>query len=137
MSQAAYYAVKNITLAAAQGLLSVGIQAALEQNAAVSIAVVDRAGQLAAFAKMDAAPPVSVSVAQGKARTAAAIRDSSALFEQMINQGATAMLSVPDLVPLTGGLPLWADGEIIGAVGVSGSSGEGDLRLAERIAAAL
>ncbi len=47
------------------------------------------------------------------------------------------MPTLPDLVPLKSSLPLCAGGEIIGAMGVSGSTGEFDLRLAERIVAAL
>ncbi|TCL02066.1 MULTISPECIES: GlcG/HbpS family heme-binding protein [Sodalis] len=137
MSNLNYYAANNITFMAAQALLNVGIETAIKQNISVSIAVVDRAGQLVAFGKMDAAPPISASVAEGKARTAAAIQDSTELFESMINRGEVAMLSVPHLVPLKGGLPLCADSEIIGAVGVSGSTSEGDLSLAKCIVAAL
>lgn len=132
-----YYPANDITFTAAQGLLNVGIETAVKQKIAVSIAVVDRAGQLVAFGKMDDAPPISISVAEGKARTSAVIQDSTELFESMINRGAVAMLTVPDRVPLKGVLPLYAGGEIIGAVGVSGSTGEGDLGLAKHIVAAL
>mgnify|MGYP003365418771 CR=1 FL=1 len=131
------YHVSHITIAAANELLDIGLAAARQQDMAVSIAIVDRAGLLVAFARMDQAAIVSINVAQGKARTAASIEDSSELFEQMINQGQTAMLTVPDLLPLKGGLPLIFEGKIIGAVGVSGSSGENDLQVAQSIANAL
>ncbi|MDE1148171.1 MAG: heme-binding protein [Azospirillaceae bacterium] len=123
-----------LTQAGAQALAEQAVRLACGRALAIVVAVVDPAGQLLAFTRMDGAPPVAVDVAIGKARTAAAIAAPSAKFEAMINQGATAMLSVPGLVPLQGGVPVFHNGRVAGAVGVSGASGVDDAALAHAAA---
>lgn len=101
----------------------------------IAVAVTDPSGILLGFQRRDGAAPVTVDVAIGKARTAAYLRAPSHLFEDMINSGQTAMVTVPNLLPLQGGVPVMADGVVCGAVGISGGSGEEDRRLAEDVAA--
>lgn len=127
----------DLSLAAAQELLLRGLDLGTQRNARIAIAIVDGAGHLLAFARMDEAAPVTIEVAIGKARTAAFLKAPSKVFEDMIHAGQTALIATPGLVPLQGGVPLMRGGEIVGAVGVSGSSGEGDQALATLIGESL
>jgi glc operon protein GlcG len=103
----------------------------------ISVAVVDRAGELMAFERSDDAIGISPEVAIGKARTAARLRAPSAEFEDFINSGRPSFLATPGVTPLEGGLPLEYQGKVIGAVGVSGAHGPNDTRIARAAAAAL
>lgn len=129
--------MQMLTEAGASALVTAGIELAAGCGHSMAVAVVDAGGHLIAFRRMDGAPFVCVDVAIGKARTAAAIGAPSAAFEDMINGGAVAMLSAPGLVPLQGGVPVLQDGKVVGAVGVSGGSGEEDAAVATATAIAL
>jgi len=120
-----------LTEAGAQALLETARAKAADMGVRVAIAVVDPAGRLLAFRRMDGAPPVSVEVSVGKARSAVEVGAPSGMFETMINAGETAMLSVPGLVPLKGGEPIMTGDQVAGAIGISGSSGENDAALAQ------
>ncbi|MCP8897438.1 heme-binding protein [Shinella daejeonensis] len=126
--------VRDLSLAAAQKLLANGLDHAGENGMRLAIAVVDRAGNLLAFARMDGAAIVTSEVAIGKARTAAFLKAPSKLFEDMINSDLPSMATTPGLLPLQGGMPVTLDGEVIGAIGVSGSSGKNDQAAAALIA---
>ncbi len=104
---------------------------------AVSVAVVDAAGELVAFERQDAAVGISPAVALGKARTAALLQAPSKLFEDFVNGGLPSFLSTPGATPLAGGIPLMAGDRVIGAVGVSGARDDGDTQIATAAAAAL
>jgi glc operon protein GlcG len=104
---------------------------AAQHGWAVTIAVVDDGGHLLALQRLDGAPPVSAHIAAAKARTAALGRRESRLYEEMINQGRVSFLSAPALEGmLEGGLPLWVDGQCVGAVGVSGVKSVEDAQIA-------
>jgi len=104
---------------------------AQRRKLAVSIAVVDDGGHPLALERMDDAPAVTVSVAIGKARTAALCRRESKVFEDMINGGRVAWLSVPLNGILEGGVPVVVNGRVVGAVGVSGASPADDTMIAQ------
>lgn len=108
-----------------------------ERSLTLFLAIVDCSGLPPAFVRMDEAAPVTAEVAIGKARTAAYLGAPSKLFEDMINTGQASMATVPGLLPLQGGVPVLLEGAVIGAVGVSGSSGENDQDIATRIAECL
>ncbi len=127
----------TLSLSAAQRLLAQGQDLAAGQGLNLSIAVVDAAGNLLAFGRMDDAALVTIDVAIGKARTAALLKAPSKLFEDMINAGAPSMATTPGLLPLQGGMPVVIEQVVVGAVGVSGSAGETDQDMASRIAAFL
>jgi glc operon protein GlcG len=102
---------------------------------AVSIAVVDDGGHPLALERTDDAAPVTAYVAMEKARTAALCRRESKAFEDMINGGRVAWLSVPVLSGiLEGGVPVIADGRVVGAIGVSGASPSDDASIAQNAA---
>ncbi|HXF45309.1 MAG TPA: heme-binding protein [Burkholderiaceae bacterium] len=105
---------------------------------AVSIAIVDDGGHPLWLARLDGAPPISAYMAPEKARAAALGRRESRVYEEMINQGRTAFLSAPVLAGmLEGGVPIQIDGQVVGAVGVSGVKSSEDAQIARAGIAAL
>ncbi len=126
--------VPEISLAAARELLNKGLEIAQAKNLNISLAVSDRSGALLAFIRMDNASLVTIDVAIQKARTAAFLKAPSQLFENFINNGQPAMATTPGILPLQGGVPIIINNEMIGAVGVSGSSGENDNAMAVELA---
>ncbi|CAM2158022.1 MULTISPECIES: GlcG/HbpS family heme-binding protein [Paraburkholderia] len=103
----------------------------------VTIAVVDDGGHLLFLRRLDGAPPISAEMAPGKARTAALGRRESRLYEEAIRQGRTAFLSAPLTAMLEGGVPIVVNGDVIGAVGVSGVKSDQDAEIARAGIAAL
>ncbi|MBS0443911.1 MAG: heme-binding protein [Proteobacteria bacterium] len=111
---------------------------ALANRWAVSIAIVDDGGHLLWLQRLDGAAPISAQIAPGKARTAALGRRESRVYEEMINQGRVSFLSAPGLEGLLeGGVPIMAEGQCIGAVGVSGVKSTEDAQIARAGIAAL
>jgi glc operon protein GlcG len=111
--------------------------AATGRGVAPVAAVVDAEGHLVYLWRPDAAQVASVAVATDKARTAAIYRRPSKDFEDQAASGRPSALHLARAVPLQGGMPLLADGHVIGAVGVSGaSSADEDQELAALGAAA-
>jgi glc operon protein GlcG len=98
---------------------------------AVSIALVDDGGHPLALARLDGASPASAHIATEKARTSALGRRESKAYEDMINGGRTAFLSAPLAGALEGGVPIVIDGQVVGAVGVSGVKSEQDALVAK------
>jgi glc operon protein GlcG len=92
----------------------------------LNIAVVDWSGSLVAFERMDGAQIASISISQHKARTAAIYRRETVLFERGIQGGNNYLLTLDDIIGSRGGIPLVADGKIIGAIGCSGGTGSQD-----------
>jgi uncharacterized protein GlcG (DUF336 family) len=104
----------------------------------VSIAVVDDGGHLLGLYRLDGAAPMSARMAPAKARTSALGRRETKVYEDMINNGRTAFLSAPDLDGmLEGGVPIVVEGQIVGAVGVSGVKSGEDAQIAKAGIAAL
>jgi glc operon protein GlcG len=95
---------------------------ATERGVAPVAAVVDAGGDLVYLWRPDAAQVASVGVATDKARTAAIYRRPSKDFEEQASNGRASALHLARSVPLQGGIPLVRDGEVIGAIGVSGAS---------------
>jgi glc operon protein GlcG len=105
---------------------------ALAQQWAVTIAVVDDGGHLLWLQRLDGAAASSAEIAPAKARTAALGRRESKGYEDIINQGRTAFLSVPGLQGmLEGGVPILVGGHCLGAVGVSGVKSSEDAQVAK------
>ncbi len=103
---------------------------------AVSIAICDAGGHPLWLQRMDGAPLMSALVAPEKARTSVLSGRSSKAFEDMVNNGRYAALAMP-VVPLEGGEPIVIDGQVIGAVGVSGVKAGEDAQVARAGIAAL
>jgi uncharacterized protein GlcG (DUF336 family) len=104
----------------------------------VSIAICDDGGHLLWFKRLDGAPPVSTYIAINKAKTAAIGRRETRLYEEVINNGRTAFLTVPEIEGLLeGGVPILVDGVVIGAIGVSNVKSVEDAQIAKAGIAAL
>jgi glc operon protein GlcG len=127
--------VHDLSLSTAQKLIAKGLDLAAERNLKLAVSIVDRAGNLLAFARMDGAPIVTIDVAIGKARTAAFLHAPSKVFEDTINAGKPSLATTPGLVPLQGGMPIVLNDEVVGTVSISGSSGETDQAVATAITA--
>src|ERR687886_124387 len=95
---------------------------AVARGVAPVIAVVDAGGALITLRRPDAAQVASVSVSIDKARTAAIFRRPSKDFEDQTRHGRVAALALHGAVALQGGVPIVYDGQVIGAIGVSGAS---------------
>lgn len=121
---------KVLTLAAARRIIAASEAEARARNLGVVIVVVDAGGQVIQLSRMDSAQVASVNVGIGKARTAAIYRRPSRVFEEQIRNGRVAALALADATPLQGGVPIVVDGQVVGAVGVSGDSPQADEEIA-------
>ena len=105
---------------------------AAERGVAPMVAVVDAGGELIYLHRPDTAQVASVQVSTDKARTAAIYRRPSKDFEDQAAGGRPSALHLARAVPLQGGMPIVHDGQVVGAIGVSGaSSADEDQELAE------
>jgi len=119
-------------------ILAAAKQCANDNKWAVTIAVCDDGGHLLGLLRLDDAAPISAHIAPSKANTSALGRRESKIYEEVINNGRTAFLSAPDLHGmLEGGVPIIVDGQVIGAVGVSGVKSDEDVQIAKAGIAAL
>jgi uncharacterized protein GlcG (DUF336 family) len=128
---------KVLTLDGAKRILAAAEAEARKNTWTVAIAVVDEAGNLIAFQKLDDTQVGSIDIAIGKARTAARTKRPTKALEDAVAGGRTVMLAIDGLVPLEGGVPVTLDGRIIGAVGVSGVTSQQDAQVAAAGAAAI
>lgn len=117
-----------------------------EKKAAVlgvpmAIALVDAEGGLLSFVRMDGALPVSTELSMSKAYTAAALRMSTLELGRLARPGGVLYgiqhTHAGRIVLLGGGIPLCLEGQVVGAVGISGGSVEEDIQVAESVAAAM
>jgi Uncharacterized protein, possibly involved in utilization of glycolate and propanediol len=120
-----------LTLKDAATLFAGAQNAAENLGVPMSLAVMDQAGHLVAFARMDGAPWISAEVAQGKAWTAAAYGTPSdaqkVKMEPMPNfSTALTVMTHGRYTPQTGAVPVYRDGTLLGAIGASGGTGAQD-----------
>lgn len=129
----------KLNLAGAHTALKAAVEFATGKGFKMNIAVVDDGGHLLAFARMDGARPASANTAMTKAVTAATFRQETGplpaggapdLLLNLSVQNAAAA-SGGKITTLKGGVPIVLDGQIIGAVGVGGGSGEQDAEVAK------
>jgi uncharacterized protein GlcG (DUF336 family) len=132
---------KDLTLEAAERIVAAAKKKAAEINAKMNIAVVDAGGTLKAFARMDGAWLGSADIAQRKARTARWFDMDTGVIGTLSQPGGPLYgieHSNGGLITFPGGIPLKnAEGEVVGAIGVSGSLVENDHAVAAAGAAAL
>jgi glc operon protein GlcG len=101
-------------------------QTAKSISCAMSIAIVDNGANLSYLERMDDAMIGSVETARRKARSAVLFKRPTKIFEDMLAGGRTAVLSLPGVMPIEGGVPLLIDGGMEGAIGVSGGTAQQD-----------
>jgi glc operon protein GlcG len=120
-----------LTLDDAKKIASGCEKEAVAKGWAVAIAIVDDGGHLIWLQRLDGAPAISPQIASGKARTSALFLKPTKIYEDMINNGRYAALTMPaDLVRMEGGEPIAVDGQVVGAVGVSGVKSSEDAEVA-------
>ncbi len=133
MKTKAYLEIADVKLIA-----SAAEAEAVKNNWAVSFAIVDDGGHLLWFQRLDGAAPVSAHIAPAKAHTAAVGRRETKIYEDLINAGRYSFLSAPLIQGmLEGGIPIVKDGQILGAIGVSGVKSSEDAQIAKAGLAAI
>ena len=126
-AQAAYG--PSVTLEQATKAIGAAEAEAKKNNWPVAIAVVDPAGMLVAFHRLDNTQTGSIVIAIEKARTSAMFKRPSKAFEDAVAGGRNAVLGL-GVMPIEGGVPIMMDGKIVGAVGVSGVTAAQDAQVA-------
>lgn len=109
-----------LTLEAAKAIAAAAETEALNNHWKVSIAIVDDGANLLYLERLDGAQIASADVALGKARTAMRYKRPSKALEDAVAGGRTALVAVQGITPLQGAVPIVHEGDIIGAIGVSG-----------------
>jgi glc operon protein GlcG len=122
LSPAQVTEVKSLTLDGAKRAIAGAVADANSKKTTGVIAVVDNGGNLMALERIDGtfAPGANISI--GKARTPLLFQKPTKFFEDVVNKGRTAMVALDGFTPLQGGVPVIVDGQIVGAVGVSGAA---------------
>lgn len=113
---------KTLTLEGARQVIAAAKDYAKKNNAPGGvIAVVDDGGNLMALERLDGTFSAGANISIGKAKTAVMFKRPTKVFEDIIKNGRTSMVALPDFTPLQGGVPIMIDGQIVGGVGVSGA----------------
>jgi glc operon protein GlcG len=128
---------KVVSLEAAKAVAAASEAFARGRGWHVAVAVVDIAGGPIVLLRMDEVQHASADLALGKARTSARFKRPTKALADAVAQGRAGFLGIDGVVPLDGGVPLVVDGKVIGAVGVSGMTGEQDAEVARAGAGAL
>jgi glc operon protein GlcG len=127
-----------LTLEGAKKIAEAAAAYAKANGASPSIAVVDESGYLLYFVRPEGSFAAGANVSIGKAHTAVVFKTATKDFEDIINKGRFTMTALPDFTPLQGGVPIVHEGQIVGAVGVSGAkSAQQDEEVAKAGAAAV
>jgi len=128
---------KSLSLDDARTAAAAAATEAAKNKWNMAIAVVDDGGHLIYFERNDETQIGSIDIAIGKARTAAMFKRPTKALEDAINGGQYAVLTYPNSIPREGGLPIYAGGKVIGAIGVSGGRSPEDSQVAKAGADAL
>lgn len=116
---------KTLTIDGARKVIAAAVAYAKKHNAPGGvIAIVDEGGHLMALERLDGTFAAGANISIGKARTAVLFKRPTKVFEDIIRNGRTPMIALPDafFTPLQGGIPIVVDGQIVGGVGVSGAA---------------
>jgi len=118
----------NINLEAAKKAAAPSLAEARKNNWTMVVAIVDAAGDLVYYEKMDNTQLGSSKVAIDKARTAARFKRPTKAFQDALAAGGAGLriLGLDGVTPVEGGIPLVSDGKIVGAIGVSGDTSDHD-----------
>ena len=128
-----------IGIDSAKKVAAAAVAEARKNNWTMAISVVDTAGNLIYFEKMDGTQTGSVNVSIEKARSAVLFKRPTKSFQDNVAQGGVGlrMLGLPGAVPVEGGIPLMEGGKIVGAIGASGGTSDQDGQSAQAGANAL
>lgn len=123
-------AMLSVSLAGAETAIAAARAEAGRRGVAVTVAVLDRGGHLVSLARMDGIHIGTVAVATAKAKTAILYNRPTGALAAAFAAGNSALLSLPELIVVPGGLPLKAGDELAGAIGVSGAAPDIDEAIA-------
>jgi uncharacterized protein GlcG (DUF336 family) len=126
-----------LNLELAKRMAAASEQEARKNNFTMFICVVDDGGNVMFIERLDDAQLGSFEVSIAKAKSALLFKRPTKTFEDQVAGGRTALLKLPGAMPVEGGIPLMADGKIIGAIGVSGGTSAQDAQVAQAGVAAL
>jgi uncharacterized protein GlcG (DUF336 family) len=112
----------------AKKIATAALAEARKNNWTMAAAIVDTAGDLVYFEKLDGTQAASVNIAQDKARSAARFKRPTKALQDVLAAGGEGwrLLALQGAVPVEGGLPILVDGKIVGAIGVSGGTSAQD-----------
>jgi uncharacterized protein GlcG (DUF336 family) len=130
MAEAQLATKKALTLEAAKQIAAAAHAEAKKNNWTMVIAVVDDGAHLVYLERMDGTQIGSVAVAQEKAATAVRFKRPSKALEEAVSGGRNAVLRLTGALPIEGGVPIVVDGQLIGAIGVSGATSAQDGQVA-------
>ena len=131
---------KSIDLATAQRAVAAAAKNAAELDLKMCIAVSDESGDLKAFERMDGAPKLSIEIAENKAFTAASYSMPTHVWYEFIKDDPPLLHGIthtPRLVIYGGGFPIVLEGEVVGAIGISGGHYKQDMECARAALAAI
>ena len=120
----------TLTLSDVKKMLEACEAEATKNKWAVAISIVDEAGFLLGFQRLDGAPAISAEVSMGKARTSAMTKRPSKFFEDRVKE-RPAFVGFPAGILIQGGVPLIHQNECVGAIGVSGVQSHEDEQIAQ------
>lgn len=121
----------SLNIATAKKLAAGTIAECQKNNWNVAVAVVDTAGGLVYFERMEDTQTASLDIAIMKAKAAATYRRPTRAWVDAISKGGPAVMSLPGVVASPGGVPVFVGGKVTGAVGVSGVTGDQDEQCAK------
>ena len=121
----------NINITTAKKIAAGAIAECTSNKWNVAVAVVDTAGNLVYYERMEDTQTSSFKIAIEKARGAAMYRRATRVFAEQINKGNPAFATLPGVVGSPGGVPIFVGGKVTGAVGVSGVTGDQDEQCAK------
>ena len=129
---------ESITLEKAKKLVAAAEAFAVGKQWPIAVAIVDTGGNLVMLVTMDNTQRASIDIAIGKAKTANNFKRPTKALEDVIAGGGAGLriLAVPGLFPIEGGEPIYANGKIVGAIGISGMSAAQDEEVAKAALAA-
>ena len=112
---------RTLNLEGAKTVAAAAAEEARKGGAGGAIAVVDAGGNLLYLERLDNTFAAAANISIGKARSAAQFERETRVFEDAIKNGRISLVANPELLPLQGGVPILADGQVVGAVGVAGA----------------
>jgi uncharacterized protein GlcG (DUF336 family) len=122
---------KALTLEVAKQMAAAAEAEAVKNKWNVVIAIVDEGANLVYLQRMDETQIGSIDVAVQKAQSAIKFKRPTKAFEDAVAGGRSAILKLPGAMPVEGGLPISAEGRIIGAIGVSGVTSQQDAQIGQ------
>src|SRR5579863_5668139 len=122
---------KTLSLAAAKKMAAAAEAEAAKNNWTMVISVVDDGGNLIYLERMDGTQLGSIEVSQGKARTALQFKRPTKAFQDLIDKDQAHLITLGHITGVQGGLPIMAEGKVVGSIGVSGGASAQDEQCAQ------